>query len=189
MGVLAKLLLRQQEQSVPAPDVKKRCLKVRDVLRLEFLEEWEKGKPIAQKNLGFMFYNGLGVQKDYKVAAKWFRKSAEQGNAKAQHNLGVSYENGHGVPKDFKSAVEWYRKSAENGHSGAQYNLGIMHVEGRGVPRDYIRALMWWNISSGDGNENAIKSKGLLEKIMTGPEIQNVQRLSREWMEKHKKKK
>ncbi len=90
----------------------------------------EKGKPIAQKNLGFMFYNGLGVQKDYKVAAKWFRKSAEQGNAKAQHNLGVSYENGHGVPKDYKSAVEWYRKSAENGHTGAQYNLGIMYVEG-----------------------------------------------------------
>ncbi|MAE04928.1 MAG: hypothetical protein CMH76_01195 [Nitrospinae bacterium] len=148
----------------------------------------EKGKPIAQKNLGFMYYNGLGVQKNHELALQWFSKSAEQGNAKAQHNPGVMYSEGKGVPKDYKLSVRWYRKSEEQGYAGAQYNLGIMYAEGRGVPRDHVLVHMWWSISSANGSENATRSKSLLENIMTPYQLEKAQKLTREWMEKHKKK-
>jgi len=37
----------------------------------------EQGDAVAQKNLGLMYTHGTGVPKDYKLAVKWFRKSAE----------------------------------------------------------------------------------------------------------------
>jgi len=43
----------------------------------------EQGLPLAQYNLGVMYYNGQGVPKDYAEAAKWYRKAAEQGLAEA----------------------------------------------------------------------------------------------------------
>ena len=135
-----------------------------------------------------MYHNGLGVPKDYKLALKWFRKSAEQGNERAQHNLGVMYNKGEGVPKDYKLAVKWYRKSAEQGFAVAQYSLGIMYLEGKGVPQGYVLVHMWWNISGVNGNENAINSKNILEKEMTPQQITNAKRLAKEWLKKYKKK-
>jgi len=34
-----------------------------------------------------MYQNGLGVEKDYNEAVKWFRKAAEQGHEKAKAAL------------------------------------------------------------------------------------------------------
>jgi hypothetical protein len=56
-----------------------------------------------------MYYNGLGVPQDYKIAVKWFRLAAEQGDATAQDSLGVMYAKGHGVPQDDKTAAKWFR--------------------------------------------------------------------------------
>src|SRR6266700_2611902 len=62
----------------------------------EFRPLAENGNTLSQVTLGWMYSNGLGVQKDYKEALKWLSKAAIQdGNpesAKAQHNLGVMYE-------------------------------------------------------------------------------------------------
>ena len=41
----------------------------------------ENGNAKAQEKLGFMYYKGWGVERDYKEAEKWVRKAAEQGNA------------------------------------------------------------------------------------------------------------
>jgi len=75
----------------------------------------EKGSPVAQSILGFLYHHGRGVEQDFKEAAKWFRKAAEQGNAVSQFNLGLMYEKGRGVERDFKEAVKWNRKAAEQG--------------------------------------------------------------------------
>lgn len=73
--------------------------------------------------LGFMYYRGEGVPRDYAKAAEWYRKAAEQGIAAAQLNLGRMYEKGEGVPPDCKEAVKWYRKSAEQGNTDARFLL------------------------------------------------------------------
>jgi TPR repeat protein len=41
----------------------------------------------AQNNLGVMYFNGDGVPKNYKTAAKWWKLAAEQGDNNAQNNL------------------------------------------------------------------------------------------------------
>jgi len=83
------------------------------------LREWtplaEQGHAKAQHNLGLMYRQGMGVEKDFTAAAEWYRRAAEQGIAIAQHNLGVLYYEGDGVEQDYTAAAEWYRRAAEQG--------------------------------------------------------------------------
>jgi TPR repeat protein len=56
----------------------------------------EKDDAEAQRNIGIMFQQGLGVPQSDAEAAKWYRRAAENGHARAQQNLGVMYEEGAG---------------------------------------------------------------------------------------------
>ena len=59
----------------------------------------------SQRTLAWMYENGMGVLKDDKEAAKWFRLAAEQGDPEAQYNFGVMYHYGKGIVKDGKEAA------------------------------------------------------------------------------------
>jgi hypothetical protein len=117
----------------------------------------EQGNEVAQVHLGTMYENGQGVPKDFKLAIKWYRKSAEQGYADGQFKLGSMYAFGKGVPQDYKIAAKWYRKSAEQGNAGAQSNLGYMHEKGLGVSRDWEIAEKWYRKSAVQGDKFAQK--------------------------------
>ena len=146
----------------------------------------EQGDEVAQYNLGHMYDNGDGVPQDYKEAVRLYRLSAEQGLAVAQSNLGLMYYNGQGVPQDYKEAVKWYRLSAEQGDEVAQYNLGNKYATGQGVLQDYALAHMWFNLSGSNGNKNAVKNRNIIEKRMTPSQIEEAQRLARNWKPKAK---
>ena len=141
----------------------------------------EQGDADAQVLLGVMYDKGQGVPQDYKNSIKWYRLSAEQGDAQAQYNLGSMYSNGLGVPQDYQEAVRLYRLSAEQGHGGAQSNLGLMYANGLGVPQDFVSAHMWMNLSGSNGNKNAIENRDIIEKRMTPQQIEEAQRLARNW--------
>ena len=105
------------------------------------LKAAKQGKAEAQYNLGVMYYNGQGVNKDYSKAVYWYTKAAEQGGAEAQFKLGLMYNNGLGVNEDYTKAVYWHTKAAEQGGAEAQYILGLMYYEGHGVNKDYTKAV------------------------------------------------
>ena len=124
------------------------------------------------------------AQGDYDTAMRELRPLAEQGNADAQSKLGVMYDNGRGVPKDDKEAVRWYRMAAEQGNADAQSKLGAMYYTGRGVPKDYVLAYMWWNLAAASGDKDAVKNRETISKKMSRSQIEEAQRLSREWRAK-----
>jgi len=90
-------------------------------------EEWlplaELGDVEAQFNLGVMYDEGAGVDKDLATAAGWYRKAAEKGFVDAQSNLGMMYYHGQGVPCDYRKASTWFRKAASQGDEEASYYL------------------------------------------------------------------
>ncbi len=91
------------------------------------LEKWlalaQQGHAEAQFNLGVMYENGLGVQKDHAQASKWFKKAAEQGLKEAQNNLGKNYAQGRGLEQDYIRAYKWLSLAAEQGLKEAAGNL------------------------------------------------------------------
>jgi len=57
----------------------------------------EQGDAQAQADLGVIYAEGQGVDKNYEKALKWYRKAAKQGNALGQNKLGVMFAEGFGV--------------------------------------------------------------------------------------------
>jgi uncharacterized protein len=142
----------------------------------------EKGDARAQFNLGYLYANGWGVQRDYAESAKWYQKAADQGLSVAQYNLGRAYSDGDGVVQDYTEAARWYQLAADQDYPAAQLSLGIAYAYGQGVPRDVVNAYMWISLSAIRG----IQNKGLVElqRAMTPAQITEAQKLAREWKPK-----
>jgi hypothetical protein len=77
----------------------------------------------AQSFLGYMYLNGLGVEKSYPNALRWYRAAAAQGNVSAQDGLGYMYWSGSGVKANYDESLRWYEMAAEQGDELAQSNL------------------------------------------------------------------
>ena len=122
----------------------------------EFLKEKaQAGESAAQYSLGEMYWDGVGVRKDYVEAAKWYRKAAEQGYIEAQRMLGLMYDLDIGVAEDGVEAAKWYRMAAEQGDADAQFNLGRMYYQGDGVPKDDLEAVKWMRAVAEQGYAGA----------------------------------
>ena len=85
----------------------------------------ERGQPLAQFNLGLMYYKGRGVRQDYKEAVKWWRLAAEKGFGEALNNLGMMYGNGDGVPEDYVEAHKWFDLAASRHPRGRKRHNSV----------------------------------------------------------------
>ncbi len=155
----------------------------------------ENGSRAAQHILSVMYRRGYGVEKDEEAAAEWNKRAAQQGHMIAQYNMGWAYANGRGVPWDEKKAIKWYAKAAQKGHPPAALNLGFLYLKGELIEKDNTKAYMWFNIVGAIGKDARIKDKDmrkrairakewLYERMMLG-EINEANRLAKEWLKKH----
>ena len=142
----------------------------------------DQGNASAQYNLAILYYKGDGVDKDSAESAKWFRKAAEQGDDQAQYNLGVMYAHGNGVPNDDTEAANWFRRAAEQGSANAQFQLGLAYFLGKGVPEDIVQSYKWFNLAAARGDDKAAKYREKIRAEMTPTQIEEAERLSREFV-------
>jgi uncharacterized protein len=141
----------------------------------------EKGNALAQLKIGFMYYSGKGISRDYGKAIHWFKQSAQQGNPLAQSNVGYMYKEGEGVPQDYSEAAKWYRQASERGNALAQFALGSFYEKGIGVPQDEVQSLMWFTLSAIQGNANAKAARNRVVVWMSPEQIEKAQKLAREF--------
>ena len=88
----------------------------------------ERGYPLAECQVGYFYYEGLGVKKDLEKAVWWTRRAADHGDRDGQCNLAWFYEDAIGVERDMEQAAFWYRQAALQGHDlaiGKCRELGI----------------------------------------------------------------
>ena len=124
---------------------------------LEWLTEAaDAGRVHAQYELGKIYRDGRGVEKDALLAAAWLTRAAEQGSDAASYALGaLLLTGGEGLAKDILSALNWLRRSAEDGNQYAQYTLGKLYFTGQDVKQDRGRAWEYFCQSAEQGNEYA----------------------------------
>jgi len=126
------------------------------------------GHTESQKNLGWCYESGEGVNQDLVKAVELYRKAAEQGNVKAQRNLGLKYYHGEGINQDFAKAVEWLSKAAAQGEANAQGILAVCYYNGQGVKQDDAKAIEWWRKAAANGDES---SKNILAQLESQDKI------------------
>jgi TPR repeat protein len=127
-----------------------------------WLPRAEGGDASAQYEVGKMYADGLGTQRNLTEAARWYRLAAEHGANWVNFDLGLMYAEGQGVPQDYSRALDWYRKGARVGDTRAQLNLARMYASGQGVRQDYVRAVKWYQRAAAEHNEAAQYELGTL---------------------------
>lgn len=106
----------------------------------------KQGYSSAQYNLGVMYEEGQGVQKNYAAAVQWYGIAADMGHSSAQYKLAKIYKTGqYGIAINKVEAAKLYEKAAEQGNEGAQYFLAEMYYDGDGIPQDYHQAFKWFS--------------------------------------------
>lgn len=102
---------------------------------------------------GTIYFNGTGVQKDYKKAFEYFCKSSAGGSISATSALGVMYYNGLYVEKNLDTAFQLTLLAAKHGDAQAQNNIGIMYLNGEGTEKSKEDALWWFEECANSGDE------------------------------------
>lgn len=109
----------------------------------------DSGSLLAAYQLGFMYYNGLGVEQDDALAFQYFQLAAKAPLAyqphnlnlasgylaEAYNNLGIMYQNGYGTKQNLPSALNMYRKAIEFGSDHAKLNIKTVYTKTSGVKR------------------------------------------------------
>ena len=101
-----------------------------------------QGSLTAMNELGGMYLNGDGIERNVKYAYNLFKKAADCGHIKAKCNLALIFLKGYGgIRTQYKKAFELYMQAAEAGSASGMYGVGYMYYKGIGVDQNYEKAL------------------------------------------------
>lgn len=98
----------------------------------------DSNNPNAAFRMGLLYQEGIGVKRNFAMAAKYFQKAAEQNHTGAINSLGVYHRFGIGVKKDEKKAEELLKKAVLASHFYAFYNLAQMYAD----KKDFLQSVL-----------------------------------------------
>lgn len=115
----------------------------------------------AIRRIGNLYYDGIGVKKDYEVAIKWYTKASNLGDSWAKLRLGDMYRDGKGVEIDIKKAITLYSEVAQEGNVAALSNLIMISTSKATVDSSlFERSFEMLKNIAYSGNLDAIKRVG-----------------------------
>ena len=91
-------------------------------------------------NLGFMYEDGEGVNKDKPKAAALYKQACDGADSGGCNELGAMYSDGSGVNKDEARAAALFKLACDGGSPYGCRNLGRDYEWARGVNGDFARA-------------------------------------------------
>ncbi len=113
------------------------------------------GDSTAQFELGQLYQQGVGVNKDIALAIKYYGEASAQQDLRAEYNLGLLYLEGEAGKPDYRQAVGWLNDAAFKGNPNAQYVLGQVSERGyrdaAGVevlPQDHEQAIAMYYLGA-----------------------------------------
>lgn len=125
-----------------------------------FEQSGELGEENALFELGLIYGDGRGVDKDIEKATEYYLKAINGGSFRAAANLGFIYEVGDEVDIDLERAFRFYQISAKGGSGTGLNNLATFYRYGKHVEKDIPRALALYRESFAKGNRYAAENLG-----------------------------
>ena len=110
--------------------------------------------------IGFMYYNGLGLEPDYDKAFEYFLKAADMNSVLAMNDAASLAYDGFVVKQDVGLALELYEKAAGLGDTGAMFSLGycyyIAALDSEQPEEDFRQAFDWYSKAAELGDTDAM---------------------------------
>jgi len=127
-----------------------------------YAQEAEQNNSKAQNALSYLYFNGLGTQKDVEKGRYWLTQAALQADSVAQYDMAMMYLGGYNFDQDYKQALFWLERSSDLGNRDAQYNLALMYYQGDGVDINVTKTALYLEQSAKQGHQ---KAKQLVGRI------------------------
>ena len=124
------------------------------------------GNAVAERELGFLYYRGLGLPQSDAEAVVWFERAAANGDLQSQINLGQMYENGLSVAQSDSRSAHWYELAARQGDRRSQLRYGEILYVGTGVAPDRAEAVKWWRIAMSVDDDMTTQMRSMLESTL-----------------------
>lgn len=121
----------------------------------------ESGDRVAQRMLGHMFVNGLGVMPNPAEAVRWLKQAANAGDELAQHHLALIYALGQSGIEARSVVSKWYTAMIDGGNALAVLDAHDLFPDGMTVPQDFATAAAWARKSAEAGNTDAQTNLGV----------------------------
>ena len=149
--------------------------------RMKFLAE--NGNTDAMRRMGNFYYSGIGVEKDYAEALKWYQSAASAYDPWCLNRVGEMYRDGKGTAEDIEKAAEMFRKSSHYGNTAALGNIIDLYVSGLSDDRQmFEEAVSEMAVIGGEGNIDACNRMGNLYYNGTG--VRRDRAKAAEWYER-----
>jgi TPR repeat protein len=147
-------------------------------------QEWVLGA--ARAELGLMLYNGTGVERNPRDAAKWLLKSVagRLPQPQALQVLGAMYDAGDGVARDPVEAVRHFRMAATHGYPLGMTALGFHLRDGTGVAKNETEAVTWFRKAADLGFPAAEAALGYGYMSSTAGGGVHDDRIAAQWLER-----
>lgn len=120
--------------------------------------EAENNNASCQRRIGFMYYQGKGVQCDLFEAEAWLMRAFINGDKQASVGLFRLYVE----REEYAQALIYMRKMARKKYPPALYWLGIMYYKGYGVPKNLKKELIYFTLASRYGHFSATRDRAKL---------------------------
>jgi len=88
----------------------------------------------ASTNLGYLYSEGFGVERDKEKAVHYYEKAVEEGSGMAANNLGVIAA----ADEEFTQALGWFKKSKELGYENADAGIKSVQIQAIQEARDFL---------------------------------------------------
>jgi len=97
-----------------------------DYSKLDHVEKKAiEGDVQYQLILANAYYDGIGIERDYRRAFRWYLRAAKSNNAQGLYMTARCYDLGHGVKINNGKAFKLFLQSANLGYAPAQYTVGV----------------------------------------------------------------
>ena len=124
------------------------------------------GDTKANYNLGIMYREGLGVEKDDVQSLTHLITAAENGHMLGNYAVGLAFLNGKGSDIDAEAAIHYLSEAALLGHAISPVKIGGLYFQGKLVEKDFISAHFWWSLAQDRNAPSASKKLGVLQSKM-----------------------
>ena len=102
------------------------------------------GDSKANYNLGIMYREGLGVEKNDVQSLIHFIEAAENGHMLGNYAVGLAFLMGKGSNVDAEAAIHYFSEAALLGHAISPIEIGGLYFRGRLVKKNLVSAHFWW---------------------------------------------
>lgn len=116
--------------------------------------------------LGYMYHNGYGIEKNLEQAKYYYKSGALLGDINAAWRIGLIYKD----EMEYAEAFKFLFKSAEGGQGMAMYELAKLYENGLGTSYNKDKAIEWYQKCAESLYKAASEAKKALKRLRTNEE-------------------